>query len=684
MITIEYNKPNKLKCKQSAFLTSPYDLELIEAVRQLKERKWFDNRWEINAEKVDWLKSQLPNHTFNEIGTKLVVEKKDEVFEFPKTKTTPKNHQLEGFNFMMNKKKCALNDGMGCLSGDTLIETEQGHMSIYTLYKTYKDKGIKTIKCFTSKGIEFKPFKEVVYSGKQETCFVKCGDNSLSLTSNHEVLTKKHGYKPVNKLMLSDYLLDEELDWVEVAQIKSDYNYEHTYDVKMEEPFHNFVANGIVVHNCGKSFQLLSICEANRDKYKHCIIINCINSLKWNWKEEIQKHLEESCCVLGERYNSKGKLKSPSTKDKLDDIKNTNEYYIITNIETLRDKSIADYIAKMCEKGEIGVVVVDEAHKLSNPTTQQAKGLLKLKSEFRIPATGTPLMNSPLDLYIHLKWLEIETVSFGKFKEYYCKFGGFGGKEIVGYKHLDELQKTFDEISLRRLLTEVEDMTDKVYVSDYVELSNEQQKIYDNILNEIKQDIDRISLSPNPLAMLTRLRQATGDTGIISTTVDKSAKLDRAEEIIQEVVESGSKVVIFSNWTTMVNKAFKRFKKYNPAMITGEVIDRQAEKNKFMEDDTCKVIIGTIGAMGTGYTLTAGTVVIFLDKPFTKAMVDQCADRIYRMGTTKNVLIISLIAKGTVDEKIEAIINRKAKLSDALVDGVYNLKDPKVLEFLLE
>ena len=548
MITIEYNKPIKLKCKQSAFLTSPYDLELIEAVRQLKERKWFDNRWEINAEKVDWLKTQLINHTFNEIGTKSVVEKKDEVFEFPKTKTTPKNHQLEGFNFMMNKKKCALNDGMGV----------------------------------------------------------------------------------------------------------------------------------------GKSFQLLSICEANRDKYKHCIIINCINSLKWNWKEEIQKHLEESCCVLGERYNKKGKLKSPSTKDKLDDIKNTNEYYIITNIETLRDKSIADYIAKMCEKGEIGVVVVDEAHKLSNPTTQQAKGLLKLKSEFRIPATGTPLMNSPLDLYIHLKWLEIETVSFGKFKEYYCKFGGFGGKEIVGYKHLDELQKTFDEISLRRLLTEVEDMTDKVYVSDYVELSNEQQKIYDNILNEIKQDIDRISLSPNPLAMLTRLRQATGDTGIISTTVDKSAKLDRAEEIIQEVVESGSKVVIFSNWTTMVNKAFKRFKKYNPAMITGEVIDRQAEKNKFMEDDTCKVIIGTIGAMGTGYTLTAGTVVIFLDKPFTKAMVDQCADRIYRMGTTKNVLIISLIAKGTVDEKIEAIINRKAKLSDALVDGVYNLKDPKVLEFLLE
>ena len=548
MITIEYNKPNKLKCKQSAFLTSPYDLELIEAVRQLKERKWFDNRWEINAEKVDWLKAQLPKHTFNEIGTKSVVEKKDEVFEFPKTKTTPKNHQLEGFNFMMNKKKCALNDGMGV----------------------------------------------------------------------------------------------------------------------------------------GKSFQLLSICEANRDKYKHCIIINCINSLKWNWKEEIQKHLEESCCVLGERYNSKGKLKSPSSKDKLDDIKNTNEYYIITNIETLRDKSIADYIAKMCEKGEIGVVVVDEAHKLSNPTTQQAKGLLKLKSEFRIPATGTPLMNSPLDLYIHLKWLEIETFSFGKFKEYYCKFGGFGGKEIVGYKHLDELQKTFDEISLRRLLTEVEDMTDKVYVSDYVELSNEQQKIYDNILNEIKQDIDRISLSPNPLAMLTRLRQATGDTGIISTTVDKSAKLDRAEEIIQEVVESGSKVVIFSNWTTMVNKAFKRFKKYNPAMITGEVIDRQAEKNKFMEDDTCKVIIGTIGAMGTGYTLTAGTVVIFLDKPFTKAMVDQCADRIYRMGTTKNVLIISLIAKGTVDEKIEAIINRKAKLSDALVDGVYNLKDPKVLEFLLE
>ena len=137
MITIEYNKPIKLKCKQSAFLTSPYDLELIEAVRQLKERKWFDNRWEINAEKVDWLKSQLPNHTFNEIGTKSVVEKKDEVFEFPKTKTTPKNHQLEGFNFMMNKKKCALNDGMGCLSGDTVIKVQYKKTTVTTTIRDF-------------------------------------------------------------------------------------------------------------------------------------------------------------------------------------------------------------------------------------------------------------------------------------------------------------------------------------------------------------------------------------------------------------------------------------------------------------------------------------------------------------------------------------------------------------------
>ena len=103
-----------------------------------------------------------------------------------------------------------------------------------------------------------------------------------------------------------------------------------------------------------------------------------------------------------------------------------------------------------------------------------------------------------------------------------------------------------------------------------------------------------------------------------------------------------------------------------------------------MEDNSCKVLIGTISAMGTGLTLTAATTAVFVDEPFTWANYEQAADRIYRIGQAKNVTIISLIAKDTIDERVHKIMVKKKNISEAIVDKQYNLKDKKVLEWLLE
>ena len=198
------------------------------------------------------------------------------------------------------------------------------------------------------------------------------------------------------------------------------------------------------------------------------------------------------------------------------------------------------------------------------------------------------------------------------------------------------------------------------------------------------EDIDNIMLSPNPLSQLTRLRQATADTSILSSSIDESAKFERLDELIEEQVSNNEKIVVFSNWTTVTNKLLVRYKKYNPAIITGEIKNREEQKKKFMEDSSCKMLIGTISAMGVGLTLTAATTAVFVDEPFTWADYEQAADRIYRIGQKKNVTIISLIAKDTIDERVHKIMMKKKHISEAIVDKQYNLKDKKVLEWLLD
>ena len=263
--------------------------------------------------------------------------------------------------------------------------------------------------------------------------------------------------------------------------------------------------------------------------------------------------------------------------------------------------------------------------------------------------------------------------------------GGYGGYEIIGYRNLDELQERLNDIMLRRLKEEVLDLPEKTYIDEYVEMTPKQAVIYKEVSAEIKSNIDMIKTAPNPLAELIRMRQATGYTGILSSTIQESAKLDRMEELVADAVDNGHKVVIFSNWTQMTTPVAKRLEKYNPAVITGEINadTRQIMIDKFQNDDRCKVIVGTSGAMGTGLNLFEGSVIIFMDHPWTRAAYDQCCDRCHRIGQTRNVTIYNLLCRDTIDEKIWDIVQAKGELSDALIDGKLTRNKSEVLDYLL-
>lgn len=461
----------------------------------------------------------------------------------------------------------------------------------------------------------------------------------------------------------------------------------------------------------GKTKQVIDIAVAKKllYKYEHCLIICGVNGLKWNWAEEVKIHSNESAWILGQKKTVRGKTVIGSSVDKLDSLENIDKlpYFLITNVETLRYKEwtgeykqsrngqrekvytypITEKIVELCKCGKINMVAFDEIHKCKNSGSEQGSQLLKINADTMIAMTGTPLMNTPLDLYTVLKWLGYEKHSFYQFKNHHCVMGGYGGYEVVGYRNLDELQEELDAIMLRRKKEEVLDLPEKTYIDEFVEMTPKQEQIYNEVTNELRANIDKIAMSNNPLAALIRMRQATGFTGILSSTVAESAKLDRLEDLVEEAVKNGKKVVIFSNWTQMTDIAYDRLleKGFVGQMITGDTKDenRQLIVEAFQTSKYQDFIIGTAGAMGTGLTLTAGTIEIFLDEPWNMALKEQCVDRCHRIGQNNNLTIYTLMCKGTIDERIHDIVLEKGAIANAIVDGKINRNAKEVLEFLI-
>lgn len=437
----------------------------------------------------------------------------------------------------------------------------------------------------------------------------------------------------------------------------------------------------------GKTKQVidLAVMRKMRGEINHCIIICGVNGLKYNWKREVELHSNEECYIIGTRVNSRGELSEGSVQDRIDSLAaDRKEFFLIINIESLRNEDIVKLINK---KAATSMIAVDEFHRCANPTSQQAKGLLKLQAQYKVAMTGTPILNKPLDLYSIMKWLRVEASSFFQFKNRYCVFGGYGGYEITGYKNMTELQKRVEKIMLRRLKKDVLNLPEKIRQFEYVEMGAKQKQLYKEVVSFIKEHIDQIALDPNPLAHLIRLRQVTAAPELISTTLSESAKLDRMVELIEEIIANNQKVVIFSQWAEVIKAAQKRLDKFAPSIIMGEtpVVERQNIVNQFQNNRLPHVLLGTTGAMGTGLTLTAASTAIFLDLPWTESALAQAEDRLHRIGTSGTVNIICLTCKNSVDEKIIKIVQDKKDIADALIDGALEKLDKKkLIEFLVD
>lgn len=498
--------------------------------------------------------------------------------------------------------------------------------------------------------------------------------------NRYELSNKKVDYSELSKIILDS----------EDIRVKVNL-YEHQKDVIKYGILKNSFLLGDEM-GLGKTLSLINygLYKKYKENYKHCLIVAGINGLKYNWYYEIKRYVDcDTGYILGSKKNKVGNLITVGTKGilkDLDNIDNLKDYFLITNIQSIRNKKILDKLQDLIYSDKINMIVLDEAQVIKSNNSLQTKNFLKLNPKTKILATGTPMMNNPIELWPILSWLNIDLHNFYQFRNYYCIMGGYKNYQIVNYKHLDELQDNLNKIMLRRLRTDTIDLPDKIYKTEFLEMDKEQSKIYEQVKKEIILQLkEDKSLNLNQtLVKLIRLRQTTADASIVSECKE-AIKMDRLKELAEELYKNKKKFIVFSNWETVIKRAYNILKPFNPSIITGSVKEdeREMEIAMFRDcDNFC--IVGTIGALGTGYTLVEADTIIFLDSPWNSATKEQAVDRAYRIGQKNNLTIITLVCKNTIDEKIEQLIYSKKLLIDSIVDAKIDLKNKEeVANYLL-
>lgn len=502
--------------------------------------------------------------------------------------------------------------------------------------------------------------------------------------------------------------------------------YKHQLDfmkfAKYRQDLGNY--NGFLIADemgAGKTLELANLAIYNRKRYgyKHCLVVCCVNSSKYNWKNDIEAHLKEPAYILGTRYKRNGDIRfDTGSKEKIEDLSHRGiynpktktvspfPYFIIMNIEGFRYREgktfpIAGLIQRYIDLGEISMIAIDEVHKNMSMSSLQGKAIQDIhdksfKKVMWLPMTGTPIVNKPTDLYLPLK-----LIGGHNFKNFYtwclryCIYGGYGDKEIVGYKNISELKNLLQPNMIRRLKADILDLPPKIQYTEYVENTPYQSRLYDKISQEMINKKAEILSSLNPTVAFMRLRQVNGSPELIDNTlktdsddyIKHNAKLKRLLELLEDAKERGEKTIVFSNWVEPLRTLYKFVSaRYKTCCFTGTMKSDERERHKqvFQNNPEYTVLLGTIGAAGTTHTFTAATNVIFYDEPWTPADKVQAEDRAHRIGTKSSVNIFTLISKDTVDDKVHDILYQKSSTSQFIVDNKIDLRsNPELFDLML-
>jgi SNF2 family DNA or RNA helicase len=412
----------------------------------------------------------------------------------------------------------------------------------------------------------------------------------------------------------------------------------------------------------GKTIQALTILEMERGKGLSIVV--CPKSLIYNWEAEIKKYYPNIKVLIVDKDSLKRKQL----------IENYKDYDLIITSYSLIQKDYVHY-------NDLGVkfnyMILDEAHYVKNMKTLSSKAVRVLDAKRKLLLTGTPLENNLDELYG-----TFELIMPGYLGTKLDFRRDFVNKiERNNTIALEILQSKIRPFILRRTKSEVlKELPDKQEQIVYNEMTNKQVTIYNEVLKRLKMDMTDLVQKQGfdksriqVLSALLKLRQICNHPSLADASFknaeDISGKYEQFQELLEEVVDSGEKVLVFSQFTSMLDIFEKDLKEKDITYVRldGSTKKRQEVVDEFNENPKIKVFLISLKAGGVGLNLTAASSVFLYDPWWNPMAEKQAVDRAHRIGQTKKVNIYKFITKNSIEEKILKLQERKGNLFENLV-----------------
>lgn len=416
----------------------------------------------------------------------------------------------------------------------------------------------------------------------------------------------------------------------------------------------------------GKTLGALAIIDARIDvcdhHYKTLVVMP--NTLIENWQDEIMKFTElRGVALVGSRKARSVRLQEPA------------DIYLI-NYEGLRIMA-SELIAKRFD-----CVVFDESHALKNHMSQQSKAGYKVAMSVphRIVMTGTPIMNTPLDIFG--QYLCINPAIFGpsyfRFRAQYAIMGGFLGKQVQKYVNMETFKRKVLQCADIKTKEECLDLPPKLYEVVRVDMRPEQTKMYKQLREQfITAYKDAVVTAPVMLTRLMRFSQITA--GFYKTIEGKEISYEtnpKHDWLINWLTETGAKTVVFVRFIHELKALEQALGKHGISFVSiyGETKDRIGLVRQFNRETSIQVFIGQIDTAGQGINLQSASYCVFLSNNYSYGDREQAESRIHRAGqTAQNCTYIDVVARDTIDEKVLKILKKKESLAGILTKDLMRI-----------
>jgi SWI/SNF-related matrix-associated actin-dependent regulator 1 of chromatin subfamily A len=453
----------------------------------------------------------------------------------------------------------------------------------------------------------------------------------------------------------------------EVKNISIDYD-KYTHRPPMEhqkEAIEKLVKNKkfILADDMGLGKTTSTIIAALETGAKKVLIV-CPASLKINWQREIANYSDRTV------YIAEGKKFS----DEHDFV--IVNYDILKNFHDTKDKEKSEIM-----KINFDLVIMDEAHMISNPQAQRTKiaNDIASKSNRVWLLSGTPMTSRPMNYYNLLNLVDSPVaMNWMAYAKRYCNGFQFSvGKRkvwnVTGASNLEELRERTSTHILRRLKEDVLDLPEKIITPVYLRLKS---KDYEDLVGEY---FDWYDQNPEESSSLTiQFSKLMKVRKVIA-----QEKINNTIELTENIIEQGKKVIIFTNFTDTLNQIYNHFGK-SAVYLDGSCskFHRQNAVDEFQTNDKIKVFVGNLKAAGVGITLTSAEAVIMNDLSFVPAEHSQAEDRSHRIGQKNSTSVYYPLFENTIEGAIYDILNRKKKIISTVM-GDDTFDEASVIEEML-